>query len=259
MQNEGKNRKEFLNYLNEQLDSIKKTLGEARDFHFQNLDEKHKQFLNFKIKLGELSLIVGAAIGPVIIASGKEILQPVYVFSAIILYLTNGIFAIWKAKDIVEKQLDAYSPSNLHKLESDVYPMEFAIDKLRFDPENREYIDEFFKSREKFVEENTELEIPKKNVDVSLDILSFNFVLASLLLIKTIWPFGSNFYWLFFAVIILIMLMLIIRSYIQAKKRAIQNELNTKRLNEVKRAHVEWQKKEVLKEPVQRKNADENN
>ena len=259
MSNNEEKKQEFLNYLNKELDSISKILNETRNFHFKNLNENQKQFLNFKIKLGELSLVVGAAIGPVIIASGKEILQPFYVFAAIILYLANGILAIWKAKDTVEKQLDAYSPSVLHKLESDVYPMEFAIDKLRFDLENQEYIDEFFKIRDRYVEENTELEIPERKVDMTLDMLSFNFVFASLLLIKTVWPFGSNFYWIFFAIIILIMFILIVRSYIQAKERAIQNEFNTKKLNELKRAHVEWQKKEVLKEPVQRKNANENN
>ncbi|MCX6806804.1 MAG: hypothetical protein NT135_01640 [Candidatus Berkelbacteria bacterium] len=239
--------KEFQKFLTDENDSINNILNEARDFHYKNLNENLKRFLNFNIKLGELSLIVGAAIGPVIIATNKDISQSIYVFLAIILYLLNGIFAIWKAKDSVEKQLDAYSPSVLHKLESEVYPMQFSIDKLRHEPDNREYLNEFFNNRALIVGNYTEIEIPKRKVDFTLDVLTLIFVLASLLLIRTVWPFSAIYYWIFFALIVATVTALIVKSFLQAKERAIQNERNTKRLNEMKRTHIEWQNQNVFK------------
>jgi len=241
-----KESKELLNFLDSESKSINETLSSARDFHYNQLNENLKQFLGFNIKLGELSLIVGAAIGPVIIAASEEVSQPVYVFLAIILYLANGIFSIWKAKDSVEKQLDAYSPSILHKLESDIYPLVFAIDKLRFDPKNQEYIDEFSYQRAKYLEDNTEIEIPKKNINFTLDINVLIFVLASVFLIRTVWPFGTIIYWVFFTFIILFVFGLIVKSYIQAKERSVQNACNTKKLNELKRTHIEWQKRKFI-------------
>jgi len=235
--------KGLLDFLDGESKSMNETLAEARSFHFNHLGENLKQFLNFNIKLGELSLIVGAAIGPVIIASNKSVAEPIFVFIAIILFLANGIFSIWRAKDYVEKQLDAFSPSIFHKLESDIYPMVFAIDKLRFEPKNQEFIDEFSSSRGKFLEANTEAEIPKNNIDFTLDISVLIFVLASVFLIKTVWPFSNIIYWVFFVSIILFVIGLIIKSYIQARERAIQNAYNTKKLNELKRAHIEWQKR----------------
>lgn len=243
-----KKESEILEFLAGEYDSINKILCEARDFHYKNLNDNLKQFLNFNIKLGELSLLVGAAIGPVIIAADKPISRPIYVFLAIILYLSNGIFAIWKGKDSVEKQLDAYSPSILHKLESEVYPMQFSIDKLRHDPSNQEYLKEFFAQRSLIVENCTEIQLPKQSVDFTLDILTLNFVLASLLLVRTVWPFNPILYWSFFSFSIVVVFGLIIKSYIQARNRAIENEKNTKKLNEQKRAHIEWQKQEVIKD-----------
>lgn len=238
--------KELLDFLDNESRSLTKTLNEARDFHINHLNENAKQFLNFQIKLGELSLIVGAAIGPVFIVSSKEIVNPIFVFIAIILYLANGIFSIWRAKDSVEKQLDAYAPSVFHKLEADIYPMIFAIDRLRFEPKNQGFIKEFSASREKFLEDNTEAEIPKKNVDFTLDINVLIFVLASLFLVKTIWLFSGIIYWIVFSITVLFVIFLITKSYTEARERSTQNICNTKRVNDLKRSHVEWQKKRFI-------------
>jgi len=248
MTNKEENREpeELLSFLDNESKSITNTLNEARNFHNDHLSESFKQFLNFNIKLGELSLIVGATIGPIIIVSNKDISQPIYLFLAIILYLINGVFSIWKAKDSIEKQLDAFSPSIMHRLESDIYPMFFSIDKLRFEPKNQEYIDGFTNSRAIFLEDNTGTEIPKKNIDFTLDINVLFFVLASVLLIRTIWPFSIIGYWIFFLCIVLFVSGLILKSYIQARERAIQNACETKKLNEMKRAHVNWQKRRFI-------------
>src|SRR3990167_9119686 len=118
---EEKSDKELREYLDEQCNSINKTLNQTRDFYSKQRHIDYQQFLNFNIKLGEFSFIIGAAIGPIIIVSDREIEQPIFVFLAMIIYLANGIFAIWRSKDIVEKQLDSFSSGNLYKSESEIY------------------------------------------------------------------------------------------------------------------------------------------
>jgi len=238
---------ELLNFLTKENTSSSQTLNEARTFHYQQLITKQQQFLSFVIKLGELSLLIGAAIGPVIIVSSKQISQPAYVFIAMLIYLVNGIWTIWKAKDIVEKQLDAFAPGMFHKLELDIYPMQFSANKLIFNPNNQDYIQEYLKNKLSFLENNAEEKVPKRNVDISLDIFTLNFVIASLLLVRTVWPFGTIVYWASFSIVVVFILGLIILGYIQAKERAIKNEYNTRELNKLKRGHVEWQKQNIFK------------
>jgi len=245
--NEITTEKEFLDYLSKEADSLNKTVNEARDFHYRQLSNCQQQHLNFLSKLGELSLLVGAAIGPVIIVSKTEISEPVYVFLALLIYLANGIFAIFKAKDITEKQVDAFAPGMLHKVESDVCPMQFSINKLITDPNNQEYAQEYIKEKMTFVDKNAEAELPKKYIDFSLDIVVFSFVIASLLLTRVIWPFNTNLYLVFVSAVILFVLGLLVKSFIEARERGIRNEFNTKRLNELHREHVEWQKRNRFK------------
>jgi len=242
-------------YLDEQSKSMNETLSQARDFHFKYLHANLQQFLNFNIKLGELSLIISAAIGPIILVSNKEFSQPIFAFLALIIYLANGIFAIWRSKDIVEKQLDAFSPGNLYKVEAEVYPLQFSMDKLRFEPQNQKYIDEFVENRKSFLKNFTETEVPKRSIDLTLDIISLNFAIATILLVRTVWPFQPHYYWIFFVAILLAVVIFIIKSYIKANARAIQNEKNTKILNGLKKKHIEWQEANFYKNP----NLDEKN
>ena len=239
---------ELLKYLTNENASTSHTLNEARIFHYQQLIAKQQQFLDFVIKLGELSLLIGAAISPIIIVSSKQISQPVYAFLAVFIYLLNGIWIICKAKDMVEKQLDAYAPGMFHKLALDIYPMQFSTNKLISDPDNREYVQDYLDKKLSFLENNAGEEMPKRNVDFSLDIFTSNFVLASLLLARTVWPFRTiGYYWLAFSIVAMFVLVLIIYSYRQAKDRAKKNESNTQKLNELKRNHVEWQKQNIFK------------
>lgn len=237
----------LIDHLIKENESTNESLNQARQSHFEQLSGKQKQFLDFTVKIGELSLIVGSAISPIIIASKAEINQPIFIFLAVLIYLFNGIIAIWRAKDIVEKQLDAYAPGAFHKLELDVLPMEFSANKIIVYPENQPLKDDYLKERLKFLDENAETSIPKNQVDFSLDIFSLNFVIASLLLVKIIWPFNVIIYWTIFLVVVLIVLSLIIKSYIEARERAIYGECNTEKLNEMKREHLEWQKENVFK------------
>lgn len=245
---EEKTNEDLRNYFSEQCNSINETLSQARDFHYKQLSNKLEQFMNFNTKLGELSLLISAAITPILIVSNKNISQPVFVFLALFVYLTNGIFAIWRSKDVVEKQLDAFNPAMLYKTELEVYPLQFSMDKLKLEPRNPEYIKEFTDSRNLFLEKNTEFEIPKRTVDLTLDIILFNLVLATLLLSRTIWPFSVSYYWLSFAVIIIVMIILILRSYILAREHSVQNEESIKSLNKMKCEHIEWQKSHLYKE-----------
>lgn len=237
---------EFREFLVKENNSTAQTLNEARHFHYQQLATQHQQFLGFVIKLGELSLLIGAAIGPIIIASNKQVSHSTFIFIAVLIYLVNGVWTIWKAKDIVEKQLDAFAPGMFYKLEIDMYPMQFSANKLIFDPANRGFAKEYLKDKLSFLEKNAEVEIPKRNVDFSLDIFTFNFAVASMLLIRSVWPFSPTLYWIAFSVFIIFILFLTKSSYRQAKGRATNNEANTRELNRIKREHVEWQKENVF-------------
>lgn len=231
---------DVVKYLEERCDSREAILNEARDFHFQHLADYQKQSFQFMIKIGELSLLVGAAIGPVMFLSGRQTSHPFFIFFAVAVYLLNGIWTIWKAKDTIEKQVDAFSPGMFHKMELDIYPMQFAANKLISDPDNREYVEEYLKCESVFLKNNTESEIPKRNIDFSLDIFASSFIIASLLFIRAVWPFGDRLYWLFFAVILACVFISIVRSYFQAQDRAEINEKNTRDLNKIKREFVEW-------------------
>ena len=240
-------RSEITDFLVKERDSNQQVINEARHYHAERQANSGEQYLNFITKVAELSLLIGAAIGPVIIATRADIGQPIFVFLAVVIYLGNGVLAIWKAKDIVEKQLDSFAPETLHGFESDVLPLNLAINKLIWKSDNRDYVDEYLEKKFSFLENNAESKIIKKPVNFWLDIFAANFVWASLLLLRTLWPFSPNSYWISFAVLTLVMLLLINASYIQARERVIKNQSNTEKLNALKREHVEWQKREVFR------------
>lgn len=227
-------------------DERNELLSKARDFHYDKLVTFGRDYTSYIVKLGELSFLIGAAITPIIIASGKELKYPRFIFLAVALYLFNGILAIWKSKDIIEKNLDVFAPGNLHALEKKVQPLQFLANKiiLEFKTEDiKAYIDE----EKKFIGENSEEKTDDK-VNIFLDVLVLFFILPSLLIIRVVWPFSDIAYWHFFATSISIILAVIIHGIFKARSTAKINVKNTEELNQIKLKYVEWWKEKMCKD-----------
>lgn len=245
MQNE-EQIKEVKKDLAKDRDERNELLSKARDFHYDKLISLGRDYSNYIVKLGELSFLIGAAIVPIIIASGEELKYPKFIFFAVVLYLFNGVLAMWKSKDIVEKNLDAFAPGNLHALEIKVQPLQFLANKIILDFK-AEDIAEYIDKEKIFIEENSE-EKTTENINVFLDVLVLFFILPSLLIVRVVWPFADAMYWHFFGILISIILSVIVFGIFKAKSTARANAKNTRELNQMKLEYAKWWKEKMCKD-----------
>lgn len=242
MQNE-EEIKEIKKELADELNSRNELLSSARDFHFDKLISFGRDYTNYVIKLGELSFLIGGAITPIVIVSGNSVQYPKFVFSAIALYLFNGILAIWKSKDIIERQLDAFAPGNLHALEKKVQPLQFLANKIIFEFKDED-IKEYMKQKRDFISNNAEEKV-STSINVLLDALVFIFVLASLLIVRAVWTFSITSYWHFFGIAISLIMAMIIAGAFRAKAVAKLNAKNTEELNKMKLDFAKWREEKI--------------
>lgn len=227
-------RKELSKELNERNELISK----ARNFHYDKRITFSRDYVSYLIKLGELSFLIGAAITPIIIASWDEIPNPKFILYAIIIYLFNGIIAIWNAKSIIETQLDSFAPGNFHILEKNIYPLQFLANKILVDS-SKENINKYFELKRDFIVNNAEEKV-SSSINMLLDIVVFLFVLASLLTVRVIWTFSFVSYWHFFGISLFAILLLIVFGTIKTKLKAKRNAQDTIELNEMKKDYAKW-------------------
>jgi archaellum biogenesis protein FlaJ (TadC family) len=237
--------KEIKEGLQASRDTLQATLSEARhmraEIGISNRD-KSREFLQ---RVGELSLTLGAAIIPLVLIThaGKDISHITFALAGVALYLVNGLVVLWKTKTLLEQDADDTPHIGLDE-EIFTYPVINALNKLLYDLRDKNFQQEYKQAQQaapRTVPSQTGNE--ETRASFIIDILLTNFVIASLLITRTVWPYSSSAYWLIFVVILLFIALLVWASY----KRTAENQAKLrdkhKKLAEIKGAYQEWEQK----------------
>lgn len=242
-------KKEVSEGLTDARNNLQAGMSKARDMRVDlqlaNID-KHREFLQ---KVGELSFTFGAAIIPLIIVTNanKNIKSIVYVFVGVALYLLNGLLAFWKSKAIMERNADDAPYVGLDE-EIHTYPVIHAHNKLLFDLENKEYQEEYRQASLATLEwAPTALPTKKPKVSVWLDVLLIDFVVASLLIVRAVWPYSNLLYWIVFAAVVVFMAALTVVSYVKSWQSQVLLQAKREKLAEIKAEYQRWHNSTILK------------
>lgn len=207
--------------------------------------DKRREFL---MKIGEFSLLVGAAITPVIIATdGKVQFQEVAIIG-VGMYLLNGILALWRCKTLLYQDAEDAPQVGLDQ-EVMLEPVIHAYNKLLYDPSSKTYQDEYTTASKALVDESQEIQAAKQKarLDFWADVVLYGFVLATLFVARTIWPFENVWYietLLGFALLVCVLLLM---GYRHAQKSRAALEKKHKRLQSERTRYQGWHNKEVFK------------
>lgn len=241
--------KEVKQGLAEKRDELQRTMSEARGqrsaLQLGNI-EKYKDFLQ---KLGELSLTFGAAIIPLIIVTStdKQINYLGFVIAGVALYLLNGLFALWRLKEVFERNAGDAPHVGLEE-EIHTYPVIHAHNKLLWDLDDKAYQAEYFKaSSDLLAWAPVALKNEKPKISIWLDVLIVNFVIASMLVVRAAWPYPAFIYWILFIVVLVLMIVLVAVGYAKAWKNEILLQTKREKLAEIKAEYQLWHNANILK------------
>lgn len=237
--------KEIKEGLQATRNNLQNIMSEARhqraEIRLSNRD-KAREFLQ---RVGELSFTLGAAIIPLVLIThaGKDIRHITFALAGVALYLLNGLVALWKTKTLLEQDADDAPHVGLDE-EISAYPVINALNKLLYDLHDEGYQQEY-KQAQQAVPRTVTSQTGKEKTRASfiIDILLTNFVIASLLITRTVWPYSASAYWFVFIVILLFIAILVWTSYKRTSENQAKLRDKHKKLAEIKGAYQEWEQK----------------
>jgi hypothetical protein len=244
----GEEEKEIKKGLTETRNNLQEILADGRktraEIRIDNL-KSHKEFLQ---KIGDLSFAFGAAIIPVLIAAHAKfnVNHIVFIFIGVFIYLLNGMLALLRIKFLLERDANDAPHIALNE-EVQTYPVINALNKLILDLNNEEYQQEYIKAQAIVTEGDKG--IPKKvsRIDFTSDIAVTLFVLASLFVVRSAWPFHLWIFWIFFAVVITLVIIQAVISYVRVRENSIKLTAEHKKLKSIRDGYQDWYNREVLK------------
>lgn len=239
---------EVIRQLKPERDKMQSQLDDIRDMrmNFQLANrEKRREFL---MKIGELSLLVGAAIAPIIIATDNKLQFREFAMVGAGLYLLNGILALWRCKTLLYQDAEDGPQIGLTE-ETLLQPVIQAHNKLLFDPSSKTYQDEYIEVSKGLTDEGLALEGQKQKarLDLWADMAIYGFGLATLLVARTIWPFEQVWYWEMLLGFALLVCVLLLVGYRHARKTRAAIEQKLKRILDQRKKYQEWHNKEVFR------------
>jgi hypothetical protein len=92
---------EVIEKLAPERDKLQSQLNEIRDLRMKISLANRDKRREYLMKIGELSLIVGAAITPVIIVADSNVQFQPFAIIGVGLYLLNGVLALWRCKTLL--------------------------------------------------------------------------------------------------------------------------------------------------------------
>ncbi len=173
--------------LKPERDKLQSQLDEIRDLRMNiSLTNRDKR-REFLMKIGELSLLVGAAITPVIIVADSTVSFQEFAVIGVGLYLLNGILALWRCKTLLYQDAEDAPQVGLDQ-EIMLEPVIHAYNKLLFDPSSKAYQDEYVAASKSLLDESQEIQNQKQKarLDFWADMVLYGFVLATLFVARTI-------------------------------------------------------------------------
>lgn len=218
--------------LSQSLNEMRK---ERKDLKVKNIEERR----GFIMKMGELSFIFGGAVIPLLrdFANGPT---SVYLFTAIGLFILNGLVALWKSKTILEQDAGDINCLGLEE-EAEVESYKLVLQKLINFPEEEAYVREWLTARESLVGSFTNPEQKQGPISFLLDGFVAIFVFGSALLTRVIWPFQQDAFLWSLAALAVLMGFLIVCSYFFARESRLMLTAKSERLKKVNAERAEWE------------------
>jgi hypothetical protein len=204
------------------------------------------RYTDFLQKIGELSLVFGAAIVPLILVTNanENIKYPLFVFTGAALYLVNGILALWATKEKIEQDGNDSPHVGLDE-EIHTYPIINAKNKLLLELDNQDHLTEHQKAENDLLSWAQTIETRKSPLIFWVEILLLNFVTATTLVAGTVWPYSLKSYWIAFGAIIIFLVALVIIGYKRALKTQSELEAKHKKLAKIKGDYSKWREEKL--------------
>lgn len=231
--------------LVEERDKLQAGLDEVRNLRMKlslKTRDDHRAYL---MKIGELSLIVGAAIIPVIIASNNNVCFKSFAILAVIIYLLSGMLALWRSKVIIAQDAEDNPFVGLDE-ETQVQPIIHSYNKLVHNPLSEDYIQEYKDASYQATQILNKTTSKKKRVDPTSDLTLYGFILGTLLVARTQWPLSDQLYYIVLAIFGLTALILFMKDLHKAQMAALVLEQKRERLAEIRANYQKWHDQEVL-------------
>ena len=244
LNNELRNAKEHFSESISRLQLISHSVDETKMNLLLQNRESQRRFLQ---KVGDLSFVFGAAIVPVIVASkSKEEIDSFWlVLVGVGLYLINGFIALWKNKSLIEQDANDIPYVGITE-EIKIRPVINSLRKLVFNSENVSYRNEYISASLNATALTEESLGKKEKINFWPDIVTINFVIASVFIVKAVWSFNDWIYWIIFAGALIFMLSLTAISYVRSRESQIRLAQKKKELQKIDKEYKDWHNQNVL-------------
>lgn len=233
--------------LSRESNKLQARLDEIRNLRMQLTLKSRDDRRAYLMKLGELSFIFGAAIVPILVVSNNDISFKTFAVSGVAVYLISGLLAMWRCKTLIYQDAED-SPTVGVDAEIQLQPIIQSYNKLISNPSSSEYIKEYQDSSYQATQALTKTsnETAKSRIDPTIDLVLYGFIFATLLVLRTQWPFSEVFYWIGLAVFAVIAVVVSTRGYCEAKLARQALEHKREKIVESREKYQKWRDTEVL-------------
>jgi len=233
--------------LAQERDKTQAKLEEIRALRMQLNLKNRDDRRDLLMKLGELSFIVGAAVTPILIVSDSNISHKSFAVLGVAIYLTSGLLAMWRCKTLLYQDAEDSPKVGLDE-EIQLQPIVHSYNKLISNPSSAEYAQEYKNASEQAIRSLTTSSdgTAKSRIDPTIDLVLYGFILATLLILRTQWPFNDVSYWISLALFGVIAIVLSLRGYYEAKLVRQSLEHKRSKVAEIRNNYQEWHDKEMF-------------
>lgn len=233
--------------LSQERDKLQLQLEEIRSSRMQLKLKSRDDRRAYLQKLGELSFIFGAAISPILVVSSNDISFKIFAIAGVVIYLVSGLLAMWRCRTLVYQDAED-SPAVGIDAEIELQPIIHSYNKLIKDPSSNEYIQEYKDATHQAAQTLTASlhKTAKARIDPTIDIVLYGFILATLLILRTQWPFSDAFYWVGLASFGVVAIFLLLKGYYDTKLTAQALEQKQNEIRDAREKYQRWHDREIL-------------
>lgn len=239
--------KEIKAGLTEVRNNLQGILADGRKTRAEIRIDNQKSHKDFLQKIGDLSFAFGAAVIPVLIATHAKfnVNHIAFIFVGVFIYLLNGMLALFRIKSLLERDAND-APYIALEEEIQTYPVINALNKLLYELDNKEYQQEYITAQATVTEGDKGIPKTMSRIDFTSDLAVTLFVLASLFVIRSAWPFNIWIFWITFALVVSIVIIQAVVSYVRARESAIKLVAKREKLRGIRDSYQDWYNREVL-------------
>jgi hypothetical protein len=233
--------------LSPERDKLQARVDEIRKLRMDIGLQSRASLVSYRMKLGELAFLVGAAVTPVVIASDGKVKHIEYALVGAALYLATGLLLFWHSRSLLYQDASDAPLIGLD-IELDLEPLIHSYNKLLLEPSNASYKEEYIATTKRLTENAlaAQGQQNKAPFDISIDLGLYGFMAATLFVARTVWPSDGAYFWIVFWTFIVIAIGVLGVNYVlglRARSR-LRNKRN--KVISSREEYQEWHNKEVL-------------